>query len=187
MAASTLSLVGGRTFGWLFRTRDTVWWETPASRATSAMTGGRPRLPGPLTTDAIGRLSALSPGDRTTSGLLAARCAASGQLGPALALTSVPIKWRCEAYTPDSDRHLCSVRPDFLRLRAAVAPLPRYPPAAGPTRPAPVRLLTSARIADVRTCRDWPRRPAGRGTRPGPCARPRCPAGPAAPPAPCAR
>src|SRR5271170_4041764 len=67
MAASTLSLVSGRTFGWSLRTRDTVWWETPASRATSAITGGRARLPGPLTTDVIGRLLALSPGDRTTS------------------------------------------------------------------------------------------------------------------------
>lgn len=29
------------TLGWLFNTRETVWWETPATRATSSMTGGR--------------------------------------------------------------------------------------------------------------------------------------------------
>ncbi|GAA3697835.1 hypothetical protein GCM10022377_08430 [Zhihengliuella alba] len=31
----------GRTFGWSFRTRETVWWDTPASVATSDIEGGR--------------------------------------------------------------------------------------------------------------------------------------------------
>jgi hypothetical protein len=35
MAASTRAQVSGRTEGWPFRTRDTVTWDTPASRATS--------------------------------------------------------------------------------------------------------------------------------------------------------
>src|SRR6266550_4213679 len=39
MAARTLALVSGLTFGWPLSTRETVWWDTPACRATSAMTG----------------------------------------------------------------------------------------------------------------------------------------------------
>ena len=39
MAARTLALVFPLTFGWPLSTRETVWWETPACRATSAMTG----------------------------------------------------------------------------------------------------------------------------------------------------
>src|SRR6516165_566778 len=64
MAASTLSLVSGRTFGCSFRTRETVWCDTPASRATSAITGGRDRLP--AAAGALTRLFALSPGDDVT-------------------------------------------------------------------------------------------------------------------------
>ena len=45
MAASTFSLVAGRTLGCELSTRETVWWETPASRATSAITGGRSASP----------------------------------------------------------------------------------------------------------------------------------------------
>src|SRR5271165_802755 len=77
MAASTLSRVSGRTFGCSFRTRETVWCDTPASRATSAMTGGLDRLPVPGTTDVLTRLLACSPGDDVTSCLLCrARCGA---------------------------------------------------------------------------------------------------------------
>ena len=36
--------VAGLTLGCWFSTRDTVWWETPASRATSFMTAARPWL-----------------------------------------------------------------------------------------------------------------------------------------------
>src|ERR1700757_1763368 len=64
MAASTLSLVSGRTFGCSFRTRETVWCDTPASRATSAITGGRDRLPD--VTGGLTRLLAFSPGDDVT-------------------------------------------------------------------------------------------------------------------------
>src|SRR6266568_1166235 len=42
MAASTRSRVAGFTLGWSFSTRETVWCETPAASATSAMTGARP-------------------------------------------------------------------------------------------------------------------------------------------------
>ena len=37
----TVSRVSGRTFGWSLSTRETVWCETPASRATSVIAGGR--------------------------------------------------------------------------------------------------------------------------------------------------
>src|SRR5580658_7156876 len=149
MAASTLSRVSARTFGWSLRTRDTVWWETPASRATSAMTGGRARLPGPLTTDAVSRLLASSPDDRVTSCLLAARGVASGQPAPTLALTSVRGQMGVRSvYTPTSDRHLSSAAriPAFQRsLRTAPAVPARARPAdpapapAQPTRPAAQR------------------------------------------------
>ena len=33
-----------RTFGWPLSTRDTVWWETPASLATSVIAGSRAGL-----------------------------------------------------------------------------------------------------------------------------------------------
>src|SRR5919198_1528081 len=46
MAASTRSLVSSRTCAAPLTTRDTVWWETPASFATSAMTGKRRRRSG---------------------------------------------------------------------------------------------------------------------------------------------
>src|SRR6185312_14648860 len=64
MAASTLSRVSGRTFGCSFSTRETVWCDTPASRATSAITGGRDRLP--AVAGALTRLLAFSPGDDVT-------------------------------------------------------------------------------------------------------------------------
>src|SRR5690349_18013859 len=68
MAASTLSRVSGRTFGCSFSTRETVWCDTPASRATSAITGGRDRLP--AVAGALTRLLAFSPGDDVTPCLL---------------------------------------------------------------------------------------------------------------------
>jgi hypothetical protein len=46
IAASTRSRVAGLTLGWLFKTRETVWCETPADRATSAMMGLRRDPPG---------------------------------------------------------------------------------------------------------------------------------------------
>src|SRR6266513_1219398 len=64
MAASTLSRVSGRTFGCSFSTRETVWCDTPASRATSAITGGRDRLP--AVAGVLTRLLAFSPGDDVT-------------------------------------------------------------------------------------------------------------------------
>src|SRR6478609_6324056 len=45
MACSTRARVEGRTFGRSLITRDTVWWDTPARRATSKMLAARP-LPG---------------------------------------------------------------------------------------------------------------------------------------------
>ena len=39
MTSSTRCLVSGRMLGWSFSTRDTVWCETPARRATSRMLG----------------------------------------------------------------------------------------------------------------------------------------------------
>ena len=41
MASSTRWRVSSRTFGWSLSTRDTVWWDTPASRATSIITADR--------------------------------------------------------------------------------------------------------------------------------------------------
>src|SRR6478609_3559005 len=41
MAWLTRSRVSGRTLGWALSTRETVWWETPASAATSLIAGGR--------------------------------------------------------------------------------------------------------------------------------------------------
>ena len=41
IAARTRARVNLRTLGWLFSTLETVWWETPARLATSAMEGGR--------------------------------------------------------------------------------------------------------------------------------------------------
>ena len=43
IASSTRSRVSERTCGLSFSTRETVWCETPASFATSAMTAGRGR------------------------------------------------------------------------------------------------------------------------------------------------
>src|SRR6187431_1666176 len=44
IARSTRSRVAARTLGDRFSTRETVWWETPASRATSKMLGARSGL-----------------------------------------------------------------------------------------------------------------------------------------------
>ena len=44
MAASTFSRVALLTFGWLLMTRETVWWETPATSATSSRRGILPLL-----------------------------------------------------------------------------------------------------------------------------------------------
>ena len=41
IAARTRARVSWRTLGWLFSTLETVWWDTPARLATSAMEGGR--------------------------------------------------------------------------------------------------------------------------------------------------
>src|SRR5262245_40693197 len=41
MAAGTRSRVSGRTCGLPLSTRETVWWDTSASFATSAITAGR--------------------------------------------------------------------------------------------------------------------------------------------------
>src|ERR1700750_1806041 len=68
MAASTLSRVSGRTFGCSFSTRETVWCDTPASRTTSAITGGRDRLP--AVAGGLTRLLAFSPRDDVTPCLL---------------------------------------------------------------------------------------------------------------------
>src|ERR1700712_1839292 len=51
IAASTRSRVSSRMAGELFRTRETVWGETPATRATSRMLGAR----GDRTSDVIVR------------------------------------------------------------------------------------------------------------------------------------
>ena len=44
MARCTRSRVAGRTLGEPFTTRETVWWDTPANRATSKMFGARSDL-----------------------------------------------------------------------------------------------------------------------------------------------
>src|ERR1700750_2815603 len=87
MAASTLSLVSGRTFGCSFRTRETVWCDTPASRATSPTPGGRDRLP--AAAGAFTWLLAFSPGDDVTPclPLPPAPRGLCGQPGSTLALT----------------------------------------------------------------------------------------------------
>src|SRR6516225_1994901 len=123
MAASTLSLVSGRTFGCSFRTRETVWCDTPASRATSAITGGRDRLP--AVAAALTRLLAFSPGDDVTPclPLPPAPRGLCGQPGPTLALTCVQGEWRC--YRPAPPTATCvSIfrRPDSLHLSVAAAP-----------------------------------------------------------------
>src|SRR4051794_23101977 len=41
MAARTRNRVCSRTLGWSLSTRETVWWDTPASRATSVIAGLR--------------------------------------------------------------------------------------------------------------------------------------------------
>src|SRR6476660_5187195 len=43
IACSTRSRVEARTFGMSLITRETVWWDTPARRATSKMLAARPR------------------------------------------------------------------------------------------------------------------------------------------------
>src|SRR5580704_11353544 len=121
MAASTLSLVSGRTFGCSFRTRETVWCDTPASRATSAITGGRDRLP--TLAGALTRLLAFSPGDDVTPCL---PCRPRrGALRPAGTDVSVCIRaGRVARYhlgAPDCDMHLVFRRPDSLHFRVAVA------------------------------------------------------------------
>src|SRR5215471_8961239 len=117
MAASTLSLVRGRTFGCSFSTRETVWCDTPASRATSAITGGRDRLP--AAAGAFTRLFAFSPGDDVTPclPLPPAPRGLCGQPGSTLAFTCAQGEWRCYRLgAPDSDMHLVFRRPDFLHL-----------------------------------------------------------------------
>ena len=98
-------------------------------------------LPGPATTDVVGRLSALSPGDRVTSSLpcraLCRQRSAGADVSANIRAGQMVIR---SIYTPHADRHLSSARPDFLRLSVVVTPLPRYPPCASPTRPAPVPL-----------------------------------------------
>src|SRR5919112_5787655 len=41
MALSTRARVSGRTDGWSLSTRDTVWWDRPRVRATSAIVAAR--------------------------------------------------------------------------------------------------------------------------------------------------
>src|SRR5579859_1085964 len=129
MAASTLSLVSGRTFGCSFSTRETVWCETPASRATSAMTGGLDRSPDPGSTDPCTRLLAFSPGDDVTWCLLCR--ARRGALRSAGADVSVHIRAglerRCHLDAPDSNMRLIFRRPESLYLRVASARARRYP------------------------------------------------------------
>src|SRR5271156_2114479 len=137
------------------------------------MTGGRPMLPGPATTDVVGRLSALSPGDRVTSSLpcraLCRQRSAGADVSANIRAGQMVVR---SIYTPHGERNLSSARPDFLRLSVAVTPLPRYRPApvqlaagtAPPVAPAPdaPRLpavstpLTAARFTAVRTCRASP-------------------------------
>src|SRR5262249_61648961 len=55
-APGRLSGVCGRTLVWSLSTRETVWCDTPARRATSAITGGLDR---PVCAGAISRLPGL--------------------------------------------------------------------------------------------------------------------------------
>src|SRR3569623_1765525 len=41
MAVRTRFLVAAATLGWPLRTRETVWWDTPARAATAAIAGPR--------------------------------------------------------------------------------------------------------------------------------------------------
>src|SRR5579863_8540988 len=116
------------------------------------MTGGRPRLPGPLTSDAVGRLFALSPGGRVTWCL---PCRALRSQRSAGADVSAYIRagqmMVCSIYTPHGDRHLSSARQAFLRLSVAVTPLLRYTcPDPGPARPAPAWPASASGLAAVR-------------------------------------
>src|SRR3954451_65822 len=47
MAARTRARVFALTLAWWLRTRDTVWWETPASAATWFRVGARDRMSAP--------------------------------------------------------------------------------------------------------------------------------------------
>ena len=53
IACSTRARVAGRTFGMSLMTRETVWCETPARRATSKMFAARPRAAAPLTSSSL--------------------------------------------------------------------------------------------------------------------------------------
>src|SRR5579859_5611871 len=77
------------------------------------MTGGRPILPGPATTDVVGRLWALSPGDRVTSCLPCRAPCSSGQPGPTSALTSEQAKCQYETYIPPRRQAPLLRRPGF--------------------------------------------------------------------------
>ena len=95
-----------------------------------------PVLPGPLTTDAVRRLLALSPGDRVTS-CLPCRALRSGQPGPTLALTSVQVKWRCEAYIPPTATGTSPPPPGFPASQRSRRTVPAVPAAARPRGPVP--------------------------------------------------
>ena len=73
MAASTRPRVGLLTLACMFRTLETVWWETPAKLATSAIEGLRsPRRvgeePGPLSNGGLGGSG--PPAEATAAGVV---------------------------------------------------------------------------------------------------------------------
>ncbi len=57
MAERTFAAVSGRSAELLLMTRETVWYDTPASRATSRMLGARPVVSG-MSVSLISRLIA---------------------------------------------------------------------------------------------------------------------------------
>src|SRR5271163_4212358 len=130
-------------------------------------------LPGPATTDVVGRLSALSPGDRVTSSLpcraLCRQRSAGADVSANIRAGQMVVR---SIYTPHGERNLSSARPDFLRLSVAVTPLPRYRPApvqlalrqsplagVSPRSPAPVQ-LGAGTATPVAPAPDAPRLPA---------------------------
>src|SRR5579859_5174803 len=112
MAASTLSRVCGLTLGWSLSTRDTVWCDTPARRATSAMTGG---LDLPNRAGAISRLPGLpAPMRIVTANIARGQPRRRGTPGSRRTLN--PLPYRASVMTKASPG-----RPGCLELEAARA------------------------------------------------------------------
>ena len=192
MASSTRSRVSGRTFGCSFSTRETVWCDTPASRATSAITGGLDRSPGsltpspgfppshPVTTSAA---PPVPPAPRSPSVSRCRRERSQSALteGAALSLRCprqrhAPLPPPPGFPVPQSSRHPATTVPRGTAEQARPArsgPRVKAERAGGGGGGAQ---RSQALLRRGGGCRR--RRPVGHGWPPWPCARPRPPAGP---------